>query len=76
MVQAFGCEPHNIQAGIGPSIGPQSYQVGEEVVDVPLLHSLLKAVPPRAALISRAPGLSFSSCAVLISPRVSSVSGV
>lgn len=32
MVQAFGCEPSNIQAGIGPGIGPQSYQVGEEVV--------------------------------------------
>jgi polyphenol oxidase len=32
MVQAYGCEPRDIQAGIGPSIGPQSYQVGEEVV--------------------------------------------
>ncbi|MBA3869537.1 MAG: peptidoglycan editing factor PgeF [Anaerolineae bacterium] len=32
MTQAFGCNPHDIQAGIGPSIGPQSYQVGEEVV--------------------------------------------
>jgi len=32
MMQAFSCEPRDIQAGIGPSIGPQSYQVGEEVV--------------------------------------------
>ncbi len=32
MMQAFGCNPNDIQAGIGPSIGPQSYQVGEEVV--------------------------------------------
>ncbi|MBZ0277422.1 MAG: peptidoglycan editing factor PgeF [Anaerolineae bacterium] len=32
MVQAYGCRPGNIQAGIGPSIGPERYQVGEEVV--------------------------------------------
>lgn len=32
MVRAFGCDPRDIQAGIGPSIGPESYQVGEEVV--------------------------------------------
>jgi YfiH family protein len=33
MVQAFGCKPAEIQAGIGPSIGPEHYQVGEEVVE-------------------------------------------
>jgi YfiH family protein len=32
MVEAFGCRPQHIQAGIGPSIGPECYQVGEEVV--------------------------------------------
>ncbi len=32
MVQAFGCRSHDIQAGIGPSIGPERYRVGEEVV--------------------------------------------
>jgi polyphenol oxidase len=32
MVQAYGCKPFNIQAGIGPAIGPDRYQVGEEVV--------------------------------------------
>ncbi len=32
MVDAWGCRPADIQAGIGPSIGPQAYQVGEEVV--------------------------------------------
>lgn len=32
MVQAYGCKPENIQAGIGPSIGPNRFQVGEEVV--------------------------------------------
>lgn len=32
MVTAFGCNPRDIQAGIGPSIGPESYQVGEEVL--------------------------------------------
>jgi polyphenol oxidase len=33
MVQAYGCKPADIMAGIGPSIGPESYQVGEEVVE-------------------------------------------
>lgn len=32
MVEAFGCRPADILAGIGPSIGPGRYQVGEEVV--------------------------------------------
>ncbi len=32
MVEAYGCKPADIQAGIGPSIGPECYQVGEEVV--------------------------------------------
>lgn len=33
MQDAYGTEPADIQAGIGPSIGPEHYQVGEEVVD-------------------------------------------
>jgi len=33
MVQAYGSKPADIQAGIGPSIGPARYQVGEEVVE-------------------------------------------
>ncbi|MBN1967115.1 MAG: peptidoglycan editing factor PgeF [Anaerolineae bacterium] len=32
MVETFGCRPQDIQAGIGPSIGPEHYQVGAEVV--------------------------------------------
>lgn len=32
MMQAYGCKPANIHAGIGPSIGPEKYQVGQEVV--------------------------------------------
>ena len=32
MQDAFGTRPHDVQAGIGPSIGPDHYQVGEEVV--------------------------------------------
>lgn len=32
MVEAYGCQPRDIQVGIGPSIGPEHYQVGEEVV--------------------------------------------
>lgn len=33
MRKAFGSRPADIWAGIGPSIGPERYQVGEEVVD-------------------------------------------
>lgn len=33
MTQAYGCRPADIQAGIGPSIGPAHFQVGEEVVE-------------------------------------------
>lgn len=29
---AFGSRPQDVQVGIGPSIGPQRYQIGEEVV--------------------------------------------
>jgi hypothetical protein len=32
MTQAYGSQPADIQAGIGPSIGPERYQIGEEVV--------------------------------------------
>lgn len=38
MSRSFGCKPANIQAGIGPSIGPRRYQVGEEVVDAVRAH--------------------------------------
>lgn len=33
MRDAFGTQPEDIQAAIGPSIGPDHYQVGPEVVD-------------------------------------------
>lgn len=33
MRTAFGTAPADVQAGIGPSIGPKRYQVGEEVVE-------------------------------------------
>jgi YfiH family protein len=32
MTQAFGSRPEDIQAAIGPSIGPAQYQVGDDVV--------------------------------------------
>lgn len=32
MVSTFGCEPRDIVAGVGPSIGPKAYEVGTEVV--------------------------------------------
>jgi YfiH family protein len=31
MADALGCDPADIRAGIGPSIGPASYEVGEDV---------------------------------------------
>jgi hypothetical protein len=33
MTQAYGCDPADVEVGIGPSIGPARYQVGQEVVD-------------------------------------------
>jgi len=33
MVEYFGCDPADILAGIGPSIGPCCYEVGEDVRD-------------------------------------------
>ncbi|HDN79813.1 MAG: peptidoglycan editing factor PgeF [Chloroflexi bacterium] len=38
MVQAFGSHPEDIVAGIGPSIGPCCYEVGEEVVELAQEH--------------------------------------
>lgn len=38
MVQAYGCHREDLQALIGPSIGPERYQVGEEVVAAALAH--------------------------------------
>jgi YfiH family protein len=32
MCQVYGCRPQDILAGIGPSIGPERYQIGVEVV--------------------------------------------
>lgn len=32
MQAAYGSRPQDVQAGIGPSIGPERYQVGDEVV--------------------------------------------
>jgi hypothetical protein len=32
MTRSFDCKPADIMAGIGPSIGPQEYEVGEDVI--------------------------------------------
>ncbi len=56
MQQAFGCDPQNIRAGIGPSIGPDRYQVGEEVVAaVQAYFGTLDGGMPEGALIKRDP---------------------
>jgi len=34
MVQNYGCHPDNLLAAIGPSISPEIYEVGNEVVEV------------------------------------------
>jgi polyphenol oxidase len=39
MVDAFGTEPVNLTAGIGPSIGPSTYEVGKEVIELALKRS-------------------------------------
>ena len=33
MIAQFGCRPEDMHAAIGPSIGPDSFQVGKEVVE-------------------------------------------
>jgi YfiH family protein len=33
MTTAFGCRPADIRAGIGPSIGPERFEVGEDVAE-------------------------------------------
>ena len=33
MTRAFGCKPGAVMAGIGPSIGPEEYEVGENVIE-------------------------------------------
>jgi polyphenol oxidase len=38
MVETYGCKPSDIQAGIGPSISQDNYQVGEEVVEAVFQH--------------------------------------
>ena len=33
MTRHFGCKPGDVMAGIGPSIGPDEYEVGENVIE-------------------------------------------
>ena len=40
MTELFGSEPAEVFAGIGPSIGPASYEVGPEVADRAALEYL------------------------------------
>ena len=42
MVNAFGCDPANIRAAMGPSIGPCCYEVGQEVFQRFQAHPLLQ----------------------------------
>ena len=50
MQRTFGTRPQDVQAAIGPSIGPQRYQVGEEVV-----QAVREAFGTTEGLIRRAP---------------------
>lgn len=49
MKESFACRPENILAGIGPSIGPCCFEVGQEVADV------FSELFPDADLIKTAP---------------------
>jgi polyphenol oxidase len=51
MQRLFGCQPQDISAAIGPSIGPARYQVGEEVVAAARAHF----GAPAATLFQRDP---------------------
>lgn len=48
MVETYGCRPHDILAGIGASIGPCCYEVGEEVAD-----AVREAFPGAPSLLLR-----------------------
>jgi hypothetical protein len=52
MVEAYGCRPADLRAGVGPSIGPDRYQVGDEVVAAARAHYGEDALP---ALFRRDP---------------------
>lgn len=56
MTRAFGCRHADIRAGIGPSIGPTRYQVGEEVVSAICdYYGTLTGDMPEGDLIRRDP---------------------
>jgi YfiH family protein len=46
MMEQFGCDPADVWAGIGPTIGPCCYEVGPEVVE-----AVQAACPPRADVV-------------------------
>ena len=48
MVEHFGCDPCDIRAGIGPSIGPKSYEVGPDVA-----HLAYDAFPRAPEVVHR-----------------------
>ena len=51
MVERFDCDPANIWAGIGPTIGPCCYEVGAEVVE-----AVKVACPPEVNVVHRING--------------------
>jgi polyphenol oxidase len=56
MKALYACNPADIIAGIGPSIGPDRYQVGEEVVAAVMQHfGTLAGDMPDGPLIKRDP---------------------
>jgi polyphenol oxidase len=56
MIHTYGCKPTDIQAGIGVSICPDCYQVGEEVVEaVQAYFGTLTGGLPDGPLVKRDP---------------------
>jgi copper oxidase (laccase) domain-containing protein len=51
MVERLDCDPANVWAGVGPTIGPCCYAVGAEVVE-----AVEAACPPEANVVHRING--------------------
>jgi hypothetical protein len=51
MTERLGCRPRDIQAAIGPTIGPCCYEVGTDVA-----RRIAEACPPGAAVVRRVNG--------------------
>jgi len=62
LCEAAACEPHELQAWLGPCIGPQRFEVGPDVVDAFGAGSSVRFVPQTAGKwLADLPGLARDS---------------